>query len=222
MKCRFCDADLPAQAKYCENCGRFLEPDQQEKPKKPIKKRGYIIAGILFIAAAFVITMFNGNILSMFQNTGQIQASTTNLGFTEARLRNNFNDHSYAKAVHLAIGEMHKNQNGDLQYPFSDHLILIEKLDTNSPKIREILVIGQPVNKEEQVKLIASMGIMIDLFSADLSIDERKTILQELGFDDTTDLKLVNKEVVRGHIKYKFQFVKDLGFVFAVMNTNQQ
>lgn len=222
MKCKYCDAELPNGANFCNNCGRFFEVERPEKPKKPIKKRSYIIAGVLFIAAAFLVTMFSGNFWSMFQNANQTQASITNLGYTETRFRNHFNDHSYAKSIHLAIGDMQKNQHGDLQFSFSDHLILIEKLEANSPQIRELLVIGQPVNKEDQIKFIASMGIIIDLFSADLSIDERKAILQELGFDDQTDLKQVNKETNRGHIKYKLQFVKDLGFVFTVMSANQQ
>lgn len=221
MKCKYCDYDLPEDAYLCSNCGRILKEKQE---KKPIKKRSYIIAGIIAIAIIFICGMLGMNFQSSLTPDNKQMQSSTDLGMSYIQFKNKFNDNDYAKKIDVSIGSVEKKTGTDdtYSYAFSEKLLLIEKVNSQNNKLRQIIIIGQPSqSQDDNVKLVGSMGIVIDTFSADLSVNERKNILRDLGFNEQMkDLKTINQQTIRGNIKYSFQYKENFGFIFSASNKN--
>ncbi|WIW71867.1 hypothetical protein [Anaerosinus gibii] len=220
MKCKYCDYQVPENAHLCANCGRILA---EKKEKKPVKKRSYIIFIIIAVAVIFICGMLAMNFQSSMNGNHSTHPSN-DLGISYIQFKNQFNDNDYAEKINLSIGTVEKKTGSEdtYHYALSDKLLLIEKVNSQSNHLRQITLIGQPSSiQEDNVKLIGAMGIIIDTFSSDLSINDRKEILRDLGFNETVkDLKSINAETIRGNIKYGFKYKENLGFIFSVSNKN--
>lgn len=221
MKCNYCDYDsLPENSHLCTNCGRILI---EKEEKKPVKKRKHIIFIIIAIAVIFICGMFAMNFQSSMNGNHSTHPSN-DLGISYIQFKNQFNDNDYSKKINLSIGTVEKKAGSEdtYYYAFSDKLLLIEKINSQSNHLRQITLIGQPSSiQDDNIKLIGAMGIIIDNFSSDLSVNDRKEILHDLGFNETVkDLKTIDTETIRGNIKYSFKYKDNFGFIFSVSNKN--
>jgi hypothetical protein len=112
--------------------------------------------------------------------------------------------------------------NNSFRYSLTEHMLLDATLGKFDNKLLEINVIAQPSAAGDMRNFISCIGIMIDTFSPDVPVDQRRTILEELGFVKDKDLSTVNNSSVRGNTIYHLQFLNDVGFVFTVKNSNRR
>lgn len=230
MKCKYCEVEISPNEKICHHCGRFLGEEKLDDTKKR-KRNMWIALGVIGVAVAFILTTFGGVLLNQQRTNEHLQkqvavASANNLGMTFEEFKDNFNKNDFAMQNKLHIGdvELKKAANeATFQSILSEKLAingLIGKLDH---KILELQVIGIPSGvRDDQVRLVSTIGILIDTFSPELYDDEKRTVLKELGFDKNTDLTKANNVVVRGNVKYIFKFVKEVGYIFIVTNANRR
>lgn len=230
MHCKYCQAQLPENTKTCPVCGRYLGNEFKDTAKKLRKKQLWIGLGIIAIAGIFVLTTFGGNFLSQ-KNTNQIieqqvsKVSANNLGMTFKEFQSIFNNSSYTSKIGLKLNDaefIKGNNENSFQYPLSNHLLIAGLLGKYDNNILEIRLIAQPSNeKEDNIRFITTLGVIIDTFSPDVPANERSKILNELGFNKDTDIYKADTMSVRGNIKYRFKFVDKIGFMFSVTNINR-
>lgn len=232
MKCKYCQAEVAPKSKICCNCGRFIGEETDELiAKRNSKRKLFIGIGIVLIAAVFILTTFGMSYFQQRATNEQLEkqvavTSANNLGMTLEELEKSFNHNEFANRAQLKINApqlIKGEKNTQFQNIFTEKLALngiIGKLDH---KLLALQLIAIPSNvKDDQVRMVTTMGILIDTFSPDVPKQERSKILQELGFDKDTDLYKANNVAVRGNVRYSFKFVENTGFVFWVANVNFQ
>jgi len=229
MKCKYCNANLAESVHTCSYCGRFLG-DAETVAKATAKKRKiWIGAGIIAIAIIFILTTFGGNLLSQktTNETLKQQLSTksaNSLGMTLEKFKEKYNNNDYAKKTGIIIEKPQiktGTSENTFEYFLSNKLLITGVISKYDNKLMQLSVIGQPSDsKDDDMRLIAAMGVIIDTYSSDVPVNQRVEILKELGFNNDTDIYKANNTATRGNIKYTFKFLDKIGFVFSVTNVN--
>jgi len=229
MKCKYCNANLAESVQTCSYCGRFLG-DAESVAKAAAKKRKiWIGSGIIAIAIIFILTTFGGNLLSQkaTNETLNQQLSTkpsNSLGMTLEKFREKYNNNDYTKKTGITIEKPQIKTGASentFEYFLSNKLLITGVISKYDNKLMQISVIGEPSDsKDDDMRLVAAMGVIIDTYSPDVPINQRVEILKELGFNNDTDIYKANNSSIRGNIKYTFKFIDKTGFVFSVTNVN--
>lgn len=229
MRCKYCNANLPENVQTCNYCGRFLGDAESLRKTTAKKRKIWIGIGIVAIAIIFILTTFGGNLLSQKTTnetlTQQLSTKSANtLGMTLEKFREKYNNNDYTKKIGITIEKPQiktGNSENTFEYQLSNKLLIIGVINKYDNKLMKISVIGEPSNsKEDDMKLIGAMGIIIDTYSPDVPVNQRVEILKELGFNNETDIYKANGTAIRGNVKYTFRFIDKTGFVFSVMNVN--
>ena len=61
------------------------------------------------------------------------------------------------------------------------------------------------------------MGVLIDMFSPELSNDEKLKVLEELGFAKDKNIYQANNKTIKGNVQYSFRYDANYGFIFSVI-----
>lgn len=231
MHCKYCGTELADKSKMCYNCGRFLGDEEAEKRRTAQRRKIWIGLGILTIAFIFILTTFGMNYRSQKATNEVIstqvnRASANNLGATTKDFITAFNLHQlsgkYALSIPETIEIVKSDTSNSFQHRLSDQLLLQAFSGKYDNKLLEIRLIAQPANQNDLVLFISCIGILIDTFSSEVPINERRAILEELGFVKGASLDDVNNQAIRGEVTYTLQHLNDIGFVLTVKNTNRR
>lgn len=229
MKCKYCNANLTENTQTCSYCGRFLG-DIESIAKAAAKKRKiWIGTGIIAIAIIFILTTFGGSLLSQKATnetlTQKLSTKSVNsLGMTLEKFKEKYNNNDYTQKAGITIEQPQiktGTSENTFEYFLSNKLLITGVISKYDNKLIQVSVIGEPSDsKEDNMRLIAAMGVIIDTYSPDVPVNQRVEILKELGFNNDTDIYKANNTATRGNIKYTFKFIDKTGFVFSVTNVN--
>ena len=101
------------------------------------------------------------------------------------------------------------------RYAFTENLELFAYVDKND-FIKNINIVCVP-NKNDNPKLVGAMGVLIDMFSPELSNDEKLKVLEELGFAKDKNIYQANNKTIKGNVQYSFRYDANYGFIFSVI-----
>lgn len=228
MKCKYCEAEITKSEKICHNCGRFLGKEEAETAVESRRKL-WIILGVIAIAAVFVLTTFWSSFFQQKATNEHLEkqvavTSANNLGMNFEKFKDAFNQNEYAEKAKLKIGEpelLKGDKNTQFQQLFTEKLALSGVIGKIDHKLLALQLIAIPSSvKDDHIRMITAMGILIDMFSPDVPEEERGEILKELGFSKDADLYKADNTATRGNVLYRFKFVENTGFVFLVSNIN--
>ena len=105
--------------------------------------------------------------------------------------------------------------NDAFKYSFNKNFALVGTIDKASGKIKELILIAAPKDKNEAMDMFIYQGIIIGVNSPKLSSDERGNVFRDLGyFDEGAEIYNLNKSTVRDKIKYTVQSSKEIGIWF--------
>jgi hypothetical protein len=222
MKCKYCGTDLAQNETLCHHCGRYLgDLDHVEKTHK--KRTVYIGFGIIIIALIFIFTTFGSNLITQQQTNEtlakQAANAAPNLGLTLKKFKEQFNDSEYTKKFALSLDEVNDKEDS-FQYALNPNLIMSGTLDKATRKLIHVQIMAQPSSKDDLIKFVTSMGVVIDIMSPDVPLNKRNEILNELGFGEGANIRQADNDAIRGDKKYHFKYIEKTGFVFSVMNAN--
>lgn len=229
MNCKYCEAPLSKKGKICHRCGRFLGEETPVEKSDHTKRNIWIVFCMATIAAIFVLTTFGGNFMQQKAAdehlTKQVEvASANSLGISFEKLKTAYDDNPYAKKVGISLRDVEivKGEKEDtFRYASNDKLLFTGVISKYDHKLMEFRIVELPSQSQQDLlKWVTAMGIAIDTFSPEVPENERKGILQELGFYQDADLSKADRTAVRGDKKYRFNFIGQVGYVFSVTHVN--
>ena len=212
--------------KFCPKCGRYLE--ENDKKTDPGKRKKFISIVMAVVAVVFIVGVFGisfspqnskvaNEIVSKVKKVEETKSAHT-LKLKPEEFKDKFNGSNHAKAMNLEIKNIKveelENVNS-FRYAFTENLEMFSYVDKNN-YIRNINIVCIP-NKNDNPKLVGTMGVLIDMFSPDLSNDDKVKVLEELGFSKDKNIYQANNKTVKGDIQYSFRYDAEYGFVFSVI-----
>ena len=190
------------------------------------KKKRYLTIGVAAIAFIFIVTTIGMMVMSQQSTVSNISQETSantgsgSIDITYDLLRERFNSNANTKQQNLSLQAV--GSNGSFDYNLSDALLVSGSIDTKTKKLREFKMIARPSSKEDTVKMVTTMGVLIEsLFPSDAN-HVRTTVLDELGFKKGSNLQETNNTSIQGNIKFQFTAVKDTGYVFSIQDKDAE
>ena len=226
LNCKYCGVEMSEKEKFCPKCGRYLEENDQKKD--PNKRKKIVSIIMAAIAVVFIVGIFGisyspqGNrttkeIISKVKKVEETKSAHT-LKVKPDEFKEKFNSSNHAKAMKLEIGNIKIEELENInsfRYAFTENLEMLAYVDKNN-FVKNINIVCIP-NKEDNPKLVGAMGVLIDMFSPELSNDEKVKVLEDLGFAKDKNIYQANNKTVRGDIQYIFRYDSEYGFIFSVI-----
>ena len=212
--------------KFCSSCGRYIE--ENDKPVDPAKRKKIISVIMAVVAVVFIVGVFGisfspqsnqvtREVVSKVKKVEETKSAHT-LKIKTNDFKDKFNGSNHAKAMNLEIKaisiEQMENVNS-FRYAFTENLELFAYVDKND-FIKNINIVCVP-NKNDNPKLVGAMGVLIDMFSPELSNDEKLKVLEELGFAKDKNIYQANNKTIKGNVQYSFRYDANYGFIFSVI-----
>lgn len=212
--------------KFCSSCGRYIE--ENDKPADPAKRKKIISVIMAVVAVVFIVGVFGisfspqsnqvtSEVVSKVKKVEETKSAHT-LKIKTNDFKDKFNGSNHAKAMNLEIKaisiEQMENVNS-FRYAFTENLELFAYVDKND-FIKNINIVCVP-NKNDNPKLVGAMGVLIDMFSPELSNDEKLKVLEELGFAKDKNIYQANNKTIKWNVQYSFRYDANYGFIFSVI-----
>ena len=226
MNCKYCGGEMKKAEKFCGSCGRYIE--ENDKPADPAKRKKIISVIMAVVAVVFIVGVFGisfspqsnqvtSEVVSKVKKVEETKSAHT-LKIKTNDFKDKFNGSNHAKAMNLEIKaisiEQMENVNS-FRYAFTENLELFAYVDKND-FIKNINIVCVP-NKNDNPKLVGAMGVLIDMFSPELSNDEKLKVLEELGFAKDKNIYQANNKTIKGNVQYSFRYDANYGFIFSVI-----
>jgi len=222
MKCKYCNADVSVAEKICPHCNHPVNEDNPETIAKKKKSR-WLAVGIAAIAIIFIVTTV-GMIMSSNSATTSAVNSAVNknsapagktIGITYTLLHERFNDNVNVKKQDILMKNV---TNGDFSYNLDKSILLSGSVDPGSKEVTRLQVIAKPTNRDESIKMLTAIGVIVEsLYPSDAN-RMRDTVLGEMGFKQGGDIRNANNSSVHDNFKFHFAAVPEVGYVFTVTN----
>ena len=212
--------------KFCSSCGRYIE--ENDKPADPAKRKKIISVIMAVVAVVFIVGVFGisfspqsnqvtSEVVSKVKKVEETKSAHT-LKIKTNDFKDKFNGSNHAKAMNLEIKDISIEQMENVnsfRYAFTENLELFAYVDKND-FIKNINIVCVP-NKNDNPKLVGAMGVLIDMFSPELSNDEKLKVLEELGFAKDKNIYQANNKTIKGNVQYSFRYDANYGFIFSVI-----
>ena len=158
-------------------------------------------------------------IILLLTGCGVLSEPVLNLGMTfeqfkaeyNATIAENFSETGWdISAATLKTGE----DKDFFSYRFSDNVSLMGAADKDSGIMKELVVMLIPQAQNETEKALLAYITLMLMLNPELTVEQRGELIKELKLtgEDVTDLLNQNDGMaVRGKVKYRTTFVKDMG-----------
>ena len=150
-----------------------------------------------------------------------IKSNVYDVGITETVFRNRFNQIANEElselGLHIKKEYVYSHNNISIyQAPFDDTTSLMISFETNSERLRGVVLMGQPVTDYETTTYLGAIADIVASLNPDLSPAGRGNLLRQLGMftGGHTDYKTINRSTVRNDILYKIQGTGGNGVLF--------
>ena len=222
MKCKYCSADVSVAEKICPSCHHPVDEDNPETIAKRKKSR-WLSFGIAAIAIVFIVTtigMMMGSSSSVTSTVNSVTGKTSShtapsIGITYTLLHDRFNDNLNVKKQDILMKHV---TNGDFSYNLDKTILLSGSVDPGSKEVTKLQVIAQPTNRDESIKMLTAIGVLVEsLYPSDAS-HMRDTILGEMGFKQGGDIRQADNTAIHDNNKFHFTAVPEIGYVFTITN----
>lgn len=181
------------------------------------------VVAVVFIVGLFGISFspqsnqVTSEVVSKVKKVEETKSAHT-LKIKTNDFKDKFNGSNHAKAMNLEIKaisiEQMENVNS-FRYAFTENLELFAYVDKND-FIKNINIVCVP-NKNDNPKLVGAMGVLIDMFSPELSNDEKLKVLEELGFAKDKNIYQANNKTIKGNVQYSFRYDANYG-LFSLLS----
>ena len=125
----------------------------------------------------------------------------------EFREKFNLKSEELAHQLQMKISAPLEVSDGGFKYEFTPHLILSGKVGTEN--ISEVEIFTNPENQDESFQAIVCIGLVISVFSPELSQDERSEVFNDLKMYVDNAAPNMDEKTVRGKIQYSVRTDKD-------------
>ena len=221
MKCKYCNADVSVAEKICPSCNHPVNEENPETIAKKKKSR-WLAIGIAAIAIIFIVTtigmIMNSNAATTSAVNSAVNQSSSapsgkTLGITYTLLHDRFNDNVNVKKQDILMKNV---TNGDFSYNLDKSIMMTGSVDPGSKEVSKIQVIAKPTNRDESIKMLTAIGVIVEsLYPSDAN-HMRDMVLGEMGFKQGGDIRNANNSSVHDNNKFHFAAVPEVGYVFTV------
>lgn len=150
-----------------------------------------------------------------------VENNIYDVGITETIFRNRFNQVANEElselGLHIRKDYVYSNNNISVyQAPFDNTTSLMISYETDSEKLRGVVLLGQPITDYETTTFLGAIADVVASLNPDLSPAGRGNLLKELGMftGAHTNYKTINNSTVRNNILYKIQGTGGNGVAF--------
>lgn len=152
---------------------------------------------------------------------GTIKRNVYNVGITETVFRTRFNQVANEElsdlGLHIKKAYIYsKNNISVYQAPFDNTTSLMISYETDSERLRGVVLMGQPVTDYETTTFLGAIADVVATLNPDLSPAGRGNLLKELGMftGGHTNYKTINNSTIRNDILFKIQGSGGNGVLF--------
>lgn len=146
------------------------------------------------------------------------------VGFAESVFRNRFNKIANEElselGLHIKKDYIYSNNNISVyQVPIDNTSSLMISYETDSERLRGVVLMGQPFTDAESVNFLGTIAGIVASMNPELSPEGRGNLLKELGMfsGGHTNYKTINNSTIRNDILFKIQGTGGNGvFFYAV------
>lgn len=222
MKCKYCNADVSVAEKICPSCNHPVNEDNPETIAKKKKSR-WLSIGIAAIAIVFIAStvgmMMNSNTATTAAVNSAAKSSASaggpTIGITYQLLHDRFNDNVNVKKQDILMKNV---TNGDFSYNLDKTVLITGSVDPGSKEVTKVQVIAKPTNRDESIKMLTTIGVLVEsLYPSDAN-HMRDTVLGEMGFKQGSDIRKADNTAVHDNNKFHFAAVPEVGYVFTITN----
>ncbi len=235
MKCKYCNADVSPAEKICPKCNHSVFEDNPETKakKKRNKKIGIGVAAIavIFIGSTIGMTLTSQqNTSKVVEHSVQTKKSTSTdtsvpsgevLPIDYNLLMDRFNDNPNVSHDGLLMQELKKGVSS-FEYTLSPNINVSGNISPETGEIYSVQMITNPQKQDDVVKMVTCIGVFVEsLFPSDAN-NKRQTVLKELGFVKGGNIKNADNTSIQDDIRFRFQAVPNIGYIFTIDNKNNQ